>query len=124
MFALTDIPKNTFIGTYEGYIVSAFHLRSELGENAKYVVPISGKDGYFVDPTLFTNHLLPGIFTIRLKSLEFGNCTVMRINEPPPGYSTNCRWVRRKFKAPEVWSSKEIKKGDELFIYYGDAFCR
>jgi len=78
------------------------------------LVPYTGKELYYFDPTLCTNKLLP----------EFDHCVVHRLNEPSPGLQQNCRWVRRKYQPSEIWTLRDIEPGEELLLYYGDGYQR
>jgi hypothetical protein len=63
-------------------------------------------------------------------SPPFISHTPLYINEPPPPFQNNCCWVFHKkddFDQTtnlEIWTFREIKKGNQLFIFYGNDYFR
>jgi hypothetical protein len=61
---------------------------------------------------------------------EYTHNIPLYINEPPPGYLNNCCWVFHSHSdfgqttTLEIWTFREIKKGEQLFIFYGNDYHR
>ena len=111
VFAIQDCPEGTIVDTFHGYIRSMYE-----GSNEHYNAPVSFADppgSLTVDPTLDTDNVL----------LEFQTCLSVRVNEPPPGSYPNCKWKLRRMQAPQYWLSRDVKKGEELFMYYGEGYA-
>lgn len=101
-----DIKQGEVIGKYHGY-----YLKSSELSNERYNACVGGTGGEVtVDPCWGEDAPLP----------EWQNSVTHRINEPPPGFSQNCMWKMVRSSSPEILAARDIQRGEELLIFYGD----
>ena len=107
--AAEDIPSGTDIGIYHGYIRGSTESSNEHYNGSMLGVDLLQT----VDPTLATDDVV----------IELWNCVPPRVNEPPPECEMNVKWVLRTRLPPLQRTVKDVKKGDELFIFYGEGYA-
>lgn len=131
VFALTNIPADTYIGLYPGRLYTRRAYENALGRgeaSLKYgmdmwmVVPRGSNGAYtfykpgtwFIDPST-ADGLRP----------EYAHAVTPYINEPSKGQRPNVRMVYNIPKhSVEFWTSRSIKKDDELTMCYGSKYGR
>lgn len=115
VFARQDIEKNTPLLVYPGVVQSS----KANAKNITYTWAFFRvtKDGY-IDKG----------YNISAKGARFENYAAPRVNEPPPDKISNLRVVwdltRRPSPAIVYWTTRNISKGDQLFVCYGGDFQR
>eukprot|EP00891_Asterochloris_glomerata_P000570 jgi/Astpho2/570/Aster-04425 len=125
VFACKDIPKGTRIGAYPGRprSVPQILIKAETAPAAKGFV-FHTSTGQLLDPTDSTGSPserpqpgMPWLWSV--------DHTLAFVNEPPPGRSTNVEVGRgnSKLDLPFI-ASRDIEKGEELFIDYGGQYDR
>ena len=98
VFAEENIPKNSFIGFYEGENID-YHP-----DNTDYFFVINDYNG--------------------IDAYKYPRCYMAMLNDARKSYNNyNCEFrIDDKNLLVEVWSIKNIMKGEELFIYYGSDY--
>ncbi|KAF4659930.1 rRNA bioproteinsis protein rrp36 [Perkinsus olseni] len=115
VFTTVDLPANTLVSSMDGYWIHSSHV-----SNPHYNATVGGTGGnWTIDPTdgNISDHSSEAV------CLEWRASVGFRINEPPPGRSTNCQWKIRKEACPQIYTSSVVEAGSELFIYYGDGYA-
>lgn len=123
--ATTNIPPNTYVATYPGWVYTE-HVWSELVGQGKrgHVYSVQAFDvlpngrvdfSWVIDPTNGVNRVAPQF------QGSFGPFT----NEPGPSQSPNVRWVYNfTDNTMEYWTARKIRKGEELLVAYGGTYQR
>jgi len=123
LFAKYDLPALTRIGQYTGNQTSRYSYKEKAKKLAKftdYCAEVPHNPNFVYDPTDNDGNLL--------ESYKHNVC--MYINEPPPHKLNNCAWVFTKkdnFEETtllEIWTFREVKAGEQLYIFYGDDYSR
>lgn len=104
LFAGEDIPKETFICEYVGEIIK----RSEM------IKRVQQKMGYFILDLRTEN----GKLVAHIDSNQMGNCARMINHSCDPNASYD-NWVAEFLPRVAVYSIKDIKKDEEICVYYG-----
>mmetsp|Transcript_14908 Transcript_14908/g.20583 ORF Transcript_14908/g.20583 Transcript_14908/m.20583 type:complete len:133 (-) Transcript_14908:96-494(-) len=125
VFAVTDIPRNTTLGSYPGYLRTPqeMAIKGAAFPNAKGYCWCND-DGYFLDPTdergEVSSRPAPGVWW----PLEV-DTTLSRVNEPPIGFA-EVNLVANSGAQGEVYyvTLKDIRENEELFIDYGPNYDR
>lgn len=126
VFARRTIPKDTFIGTYPGYVIPLAkyeRLFSKHPAVSVYAVQFFNAAKNAVDQQWIIN---PGSMEGTLLP-EFSGFLTPYMNEPPPGKKPNAYWVWNMAKGTvEMYTSptRSIRAGEQLFICYGSEFER
>eukprot|EP00808_Paulinella_micropora_P011367 g41750.t1 len=108
VLAARDLPADTLVSTYHGY-----YRHMTEGSNEHYNAVVAHSEGSItIDPTLDSDQVC----------LEFACVFAPRTNEPCPGQETNCKWKMRRQHAPQIFLSRAVSKGQELFIFYGHGY--
>lgn len=126
LVARRDLPAHTRVGVYGGKVYPAARHRqlTDAGDTTgKYAADFyqkgpdgKAKDGYIMDPGS-GNGMHP----------SHANVLAAFINEPASGQSPNVVWVRNYAAATErleLWTSKPVRRGDELTACYGGKYPR
>ena len=121
VFATRDIPGNTKVAVYPGFIyppetVNADPMHSKYAWEMKMAVGTPGAqsiiNGYSVNAGDEKGNVLP----------QFGQYAAPFVNEPntPGGYNIYpvINFTRKEGQALEYWSMKPIRQGQQLFICY------
>ena len=104
--AMQLIACDELIGQYHGY-----YTKSGEPSNEKYNASVGGTGGEItVDPCWGAEEPM----------VEWINSVTHRINEPPPNRMQNCKWRIKRSKTCEIFAAREIKAGEELFLFYGE----
>lgn len=104
LFAGEDIPKETFICEYVGEIIK----RPEM------IKRVQQKKGYFILDIRTEN----GKLIAHIDSNKMGNCARMINHSCDPNASFD-EWVAEFLPRVAVYSIRDIKKDEEICVYYG-----
>ncbi len=110
VFAVSRIPKNTRLGYYRGSIVPNHELRRRYNNSSTvytYSLIVSDRRG---GKTFSVDNSMP----------EDGDCILRYINDARSSKKNNCEfsWYG------DVYTLRDINKGEELFISYGNDYWK
>lgn len=113
LFTVEDIPKNQFIGKYNGYIVP----RPIFSKVSKYSFGLP--DGGLVDPLY---NLEPSRENVFMASAFYDNF-ILYTNEPPKGKVANVYSYGFNSEV-HFGTCRKIVAGEELYVHYGPMYLR
>lgn len=126
-YSVGPISKTMLIGVYPGFIINERNLLQKMGtlpfETQKFVsrylvqskLHSTEKSKCYLDPTNKYGVIDP----------SFECNPVLYINEPDSDQSSNVHSVwNYDNDRLELWSTKDIKEGNELFVSYGPSYNR
>lgn len=122
--AKTDIPANTFLASYPGRVYR------DGPELQRAVQRGSLTDTYTLETFQVVNSkvvhdlvIIPAEEDVVLKRYASG--VVLYANEPSQRTVANAAWVKNVDKERiEVWTDRDVKKGEEITLCYGPKYAR
>jgi SET domain-containing protein len=116
VFTLEDIPNDTFIDTYDGEYMTT---SSKLSKTDYY--------GHKLRRMIHSLYYIEVEKDIGIDATSYPRCFISMVNDCYNSEfreNTEFRNIRNPGEIPKVglWTTREIKKGEELYVSYGDEY--